>query len=109
MIELIVLNYLKTKLDVPISMEEIEEPEYVLIQKTGGSKENKIFSSMFAIQSFADSLFKASELNEKVKDAMDEIVSCNEVSKCSLNSDYNYTDTTKKKYRYQAIFDLVHY
>ena len=32
-----------------------------------------------------------------------------EVGSCELNSDYNYTDGTKKEYRYQAVFDLVYY
>ena len=35
--------------------------------------------------------------------ALEQIVSV------SLNSDYNYTDTTTKEYRYQAVFDIVHY
>lgn len=30
-----------------------------------------------------------------------------DISKAKLNSDYNYTDTTTKSYRYQAVYDLV--
>lgn len=32
-----------------------------------------------------------------------------EISACSLNSSYNFTDTTLKTYRYQAIFELVYF
>lgn len=31
------------------------------------------------------------------------------ISKCTLNSDYNYTDTARKKYRYQAVYDIVYF
>ena len=27
----------------------------------------------------------------------------------TLNSDYNFTDVTTKKYRYQAVYDLKYY
>ena len=40
---------------------------------------------------------------------MDGITEKPEIAACRLNSDYNFTDTAKKKYRYQAVFDLVYY
>ena len=40
---------------------------------------------------------------------MGELPSHPEVASCRLNSDYNFTDTTKKQYRYQAVFDIVYY
>ena len=87
-----------------------EQPEkYILVEKIGGGRENHVKSAMIAIQSFADSLYEAAELNETVKTAMYGITSLGTVSKCELNSHYNYTDTTKKKYRYQAVFDLVYF
>lgn len=111
MIEKIILDYLAEKLSVPVRLEEEEglPAMYVLIEKTGGDKTNFIKRATIAVQSYADSLYEAAELNEKVKEAMFGIVALNSVSKCSLNSDYNYTDTSRKKYRYQAVFDIVHY
>lgn len=110
MIEMIVLNYLETALEVSVFMEKPEkEPEtYVLIEKTGSSTEDFINSATIAIQSYAGTLFLAAELNEKVKKAMDNIIVLEDISKSKLNTDYNYTDTTKKKYRYQAVYDLVY-
>lgn len=110
MIEIIVLQYLQGKLNVPVFMEEPKEqrPEYVLIEKTGSGRENCINSATFAIQSYSASLYGAASLNEEVKTAMDAIVNVTDVSKSSLNSDYNFTDTTKKKYRYQAIYELYY-
>lgn len=110
MIEKIVLDYLNDKLDVETHTEEHEELEsYVLIEKTGGGKNNHIFSGTLAIKSYAPTMFKASSLNEEVKEAMEHIVDFTDVVKCKLMTDYNFTDISKKKYRYQAVFDLVHY
>lgn len=111
MIEEIVLRYLSEKLAVMVRMEE--EPglpgEYVLIEKTGGGGTNYIRRATLEIQSYAATRYRAAVINEEVKRAMEDIVVLDEISKCSLNSDYNYTDTTRKKYRYQAVFDIVHY
>lgn len=111
MIEGIVLEYLKNKLKVPVYMEVPEKPEkrYVIIEKTGASKKDHICSATLAIQSVAESLYEAALLNEQMKEQMESITDETEVSKCELNNDYNYTDTTTKKYRYQAVYDLVHY
>lgn len=111
MIEVVVLQFLERQLSVPVYMEVPERPprEYVLIEKTSGSEENYIRSSTMAVQSCAESLYEAAALNEKVKDAMEMIVELDEICACSLNADYNFTDAATKKYRYQAVFDLVHY
>jgi len=115
MIEEIVLTYLSEKLDVPCVMENIEETEYVLISKTGSGLSDHIKSATITIQSYSDSLYKAAVLNEAVKnvllgdDSNNGIVEVKEVSNITLNSDYEYSDTTTKVYRYQAVFDLVHY
>lgn len=111
MIEIIILNYLNDTLDVPVYMEDSKENQkrYVLLKKTSSSKQNYINYAMFAIQSYAESLYEAAKLNEAVKKAMDNIVVLDTVSKSELNSDYEYTDMTKKKYRYQAVYSLVYF
>ena len=111
MIELIVKNYLDSKLSVPALMEKAEEPtdSYCLIEKTSGSKRNHICMATIAVQSYAKSLYEAAALNEGVKTAMEAIITLDSVSSCKLNSDYNFTDQSKKQYRYQAVFDLVYF
>lgn len=111
MIETIVLDYLSEALSVPVSMEVPENPpdQFVVIEKTGGSEENHIKSAMLAIQSIAPSLYEAAVLNEDVKTAMDGIADLDAIGRSSLNSDYNFTDTASKRYRYQAVFDLIYY
>ena len=111
MIEETILDYLSEKIQVMVRLEEeLDMPdEYVLVEKTGGGKTNHIRRATIAVQSYADSLYRAMQINEEVKEAMEDIVALDEISRCTLNSDYDYTDTTRKKYRYQAVFDIVHY
>ena len=109
MIEKIILDYLNEKLDVDVYLERPEKAptRYVLLEKTGGSRENYINSATVAIQSYAESMYEAASLNETVKKAMDEIIMLPSVLSSKLNSDYNFTDTARKEYRYQAVYDLV--
>ncbi len=110
MIEQTVLDYLNDTLTESCYMEEPEGIDtFVLLEKTSGGESNHVYSAAFAIQSYDTTLNKAAKLNERVKTAMEGITELNEICKCKLNSDYNYTDTTKKRYRYQAVFDITHY
>ena len=47
--------------------------------------------------------------NEIVKNAVENLIGLDEIRGISLNGDYNFTDTTTKEYRYQAVFDIGHY
>lgn len=116
MIETILIDYLNSVLTVEVYAERPENPEdkYVLIEKTGSTRENFITTSTIAIQSISDSLqggsmLDAMDLNEDVKEAMDEIINLDSIVMVSLNSDYNYTDDTTKEYRYQAVYNITHY
>ena len=112
MIEQRLLEYLNSSLSpVPCYMEMPEDPtgQFVIIDKTGSSVTNRITKANFAIQSYADTLYEAAELNERVKEAMDSMLELDTISKVELNSDYNFTDTDLKAYRYQAVFVLTYY
>ncbi len=111
MIEKIVLDYLNERSSISWYMETPADPpeQYGLIQKTGSSVSNFIYRATMVLQTYADSAYEAACLNEETKGLMDGIIILNEIASSKLNSDYNFTDTTKKKYRYQAVYDLVHY
>ena len=115
MIEKIVFDFLTERLGVPVFMEEPKDPPtaMVVIEKTGGTLKNHICSSTFAVQSYGASLFEAIELNNLVKETLlngvEGIITLDEVIGVELNSDYNFTDTTSKRYRYQAVIVINHY
>lgn len=111
MIEIIILNHLKTKLSVPVRLEKPDPApvEYVLFEKTSSDRNNHLLASTFAFQSYSDSMYKAMALNDEVKNAVDSLIELDEIASVKLNADYNFTDTTTKKYRYQAVYDIKHY
>lgn len=115
MIEQTIYNFLNANMSVPVYTEIPANPpkRMIVLERTGGSQTNHINRATFAIQSYGKSLFEAAELNEELKeimlDGLDGLLSLNEIASVNLNSDYNFTDTTTKKYRYQAVFDIVYY
>lgn len=112
MIEKILLDYLGGRLpDVPVRMEVPEDRPafFVVIEKTGSSRINHIDSATVAVQSYAATMYDAAALNERVKAAMLDSITLDSISRAALNSDYNYTDTASKHYRYQAVFDVTFY
>lgn len=110
MIEKIVLDYLNSRLSEPAYLEKPDDPpkRYVLIEKIGGSKENLINNATLALQSCAESLFLAASLNKEVIEAMDNIIVLDIIGSSKYNTDYNFTDTIKKQYRYQTVYDLTY-
>ena len=71
MIEIIIKNYLAEKLSMPVVLEVPADPpkSFVLLEKTGSSREERIDRAMLAIQSHAPSMYEAARLNERVKAA----------------------------------------
>lgn len=115
MIELTVLNYLQTCFttssgSIPVYAEmPVDMPEtFIVLEKTGGGSTNRIDRATIAVQSYAPTLFEAAALNETVKAYMDAMPDTQPVFRCKLNSDYNFTDTTLKRYRYQAVYDIAY-
>ena len=113
MIETVILAHLKAELNITDVYMEVPRDslpsKFVVVERTGGDRSNHINTTTFAVQSYAESLYDASAFNELVKAAMDSLVDEPEVSKSAYQTDYNFTDTTTKRYRYQAVYDITHY
>ena len=110
MIELVIQNYLTTHLSVPSFLERDKSvKEFVLFEKTSSSKRNHVTAATFAFQSYAKSLYEAAKLNEELKQVVEQMIELDEISSIKFNSDYNFTDTQTKDYRYQAVFDINYY
>ena len=111
MIEKTILDYLGEHLTVPVYMEEpINKPaSYVLIERTGSSESDLIESTTLALQSYGASLYDAAVLNMAVKARIKQAVELPSVSAVYINSDYNFTDTETKRYRYQCVTVVTHF
>ena len=110
MIEMIVCNYLESKLNIKARPEKpLSESECIFVEKTAGEESDYITSATVAIQSYGSSMYKAADLNKKVKAAMRDIVELDNVSAVRYVTDYNFTDTETKQYRYQAVYTVTYY
>ena len=104
------INYLNQNLDgVQASGDEPQPaPErFVTVEQVGGGEENLITRADIAVQSWAPTRAEAAALNQTVIATMKRSVEESEISKCHLDTTYNFTDTTKKRPRYQAVFEVV--
>ena len=116
MIEKTVFDYLTESSDLSeaglsVFMETPVDPpaEYILVEKTGSDEEDHIKTAVLAVQSHADSLFRAAEINELVKSVLKAMISEENISRVTVNSDYNFTNTETKKYRYQAVIEIIYW
>ena len=112
-IEVTVIAYLADVFpEIPVYAERpmTPPPTYLLVDKTGAELVNFINQSTVIVESIAPSKYDASLLNNSVKAAMMAIADDDkEISMCSLESDYDDTDTALKDYRYTAVFNISHY
>lgn len=109
MIEQTIYNELSAALDCGVGLERHGQAKpFVLIQKTGSGRSNFIDRATFAFQSYADTKLDAARLNEEVKNAVYEFIGVDSISAVELVSDYDFTDTTTKEHRYQAIYDFYY-
>lgn len=110
MIETLFQTYLKSALNLPVLMEEPEDPpeRYVVLQKTGSTFENQIHTATFAVRSYGPSLYEAAALNCDVIQAALGMRPDNGVFCAQLNSDYEYSNMQTKQYRYQAVL-VIYY
>lgn len=110
MIEKVILDYLKEVLEVDVLLERVPGVDlpFVLFERTGSRVYNHTTTALFAFQSYAETMYKAAELNEKLKDALNDMPNHTDISKAKLNSDYNFTNIQTNEYRYQAIYEITY-
>lgn len=111
LIEAAVISHLSNILgtDNVFAERPIDPPdEYYVVERTSSGEINHIQSAMIAVQSISGtSLLRAAEMSEAVRKAMPLIVQYyDDVCSCKMNSMYNFTDTSTKQYRYQAVYDV---
>ena len=119
-IEEYIIDYLATALAETVGSATIPFPvsgdvpspvpdSFNTVEQTGADAENKIRFATIAVQSWHTTRANAAALNARVEAAMERITEKAEISACTLTNSYNYTDMARKKPRYQAVFQVVHY
>lgn len=112
LIEETVIRYLGEKLDTDhVYAERPADPpeEYYIVELTSSGERDHIQTAMIAVQSISSmSMLRAAQMNREAIRTLRDIPEETDISRCQLNSAYNYTDTETKQYRYQAVFDFVY-
>ena len=110
MIEETIQNYLRENaFPCYLSVPEKPSGNFCVLEKTGSSYEDGIFTATLAVQSYGSSDYAAAQLSHRVVQTMLDADTLPDIVSCTLNTDYNFPDTTCKLPRYQAVFDVVHY
>ena len=111
MIEKTLYDYMASAVSVPVFTEIPSPipPRFYLLEKTGGRREDHICYANIALQSYGVSLADAARMNLAGINAMLGAVALDSVIEVVLNSDYNFPDLTRKRRRYQAVFNITHY
>lgn len=112
MIEELLRDFLAASLSFPVYLDVPRDhpSEYYVLEKTGMTRDNFIWESVFALQSYSDRLSTASDMIEDANRIMlDELIKLDDISRVYLNGSSNFTDTSKKIPRYQSVFVVTHY
>ena len=110
MIEAILIEYLGTKLHVPVFVmlpDTIPEGNFIVLDRIGNSKTNYVTSYTIAVQSYGSNALSAATLNESVIEAMESLLEDDRFSRIHLNNGNMFTDTVRKLNRYQSTFEIV--
>lgn len=115
MVENIIISYLNNHEDIAFPVygdipRNLRDGDfcYYLVEKTGSGNRNHIHTAQVVVQSYGTSKAQTAGMSENMIGVMLGITSLPAVSACHLNSDYDFTDTAKRRYRYQAVFDITY-
>lgn len=112
LIEAVVIGHLAEVLqtaDVYAERPAVLPDEFFIIEKTSAGETDHIQRATIAVQSVSrSSMLRAAEMSKAAEKAMKTLITEADVSRCKLNSAYNFTDTETKEYRYQAVFDITY-
>lgn len=98
----------KTGYDVHAEVPEGHPAEFYTVERTGSHTVNRVATVTVAIKSWnSASTYAAAEMNDGLKREMETLVQEPEISACRLSTDYPFTDTETKYYRYQAVYNIT--
>lgn len=103
--DFLIMNGLDTSMEVP----ENAPAEFYVLEKTGSSRTEHVYESTFALQAYGTSMLRAAQMSEDAKRIIEQLIALSSISRVSGIRDYNFTDPTTKKYRYQIVFTIIHY
>ena len=112
LIEQIVKEYLDTVFSedsIPVLLETPKTlpSKFIVFTLIDRGKENRINEVTLEFMSYADSKIESAEIDEKVREAMENIVTYPDIA-CRFGGGNDNPDNTLKKYRYRCYFNLYY-
>lgn len=109
MIEAKVISYLCECGFDAFAEEPAKKPkEYVVVRMVDASRTNHIDACSIYLECVSDSMLNAAKYCNDVKNKMYDFVSVDGISSCRLSGSGKNIDTQQKKYRYEAVFNIVY-
>ena len=110
LIEVTVLNYLKSVLDVPVRLEIPAQlpSKFVCFFVKDRSKKNLINAVTLEFYSYSNSKYEAMVLDKQVREAMENITDLDDISASTLGGGNDTNDTSLKKYRYRSYYNITY-
>ena len=111
MIEVALRNYLTDNVDIPVLMEhpKTSKKKYILLQLADAGQINHIDAATFFVNVYADSLYDAAEIKEKVKTLLLDAISIPGITKSTLGQEQATTDSDNHLYLYNLTFNFYYY
>ena len=112
LIESLVINHLKTKLNITNVYAQTPETmpsEFVLVRVDDRDMTNHISGVTLEIASYSDDKYHAAVLDQSVRRAMESLVESPSVSKTELGGGRDDSDTSLNKYKYISYINVIYY
>lgn len=93
--------------DVYLETPETLPASFIVFRLADRGKENQINAVTLEMMSYAPSKYEAALLDEKLRDAMDNIITLPDIS-CRFGGGNDSPDTSLKKYRYRCYYNLYY-
>ena len=109
LIEAKVIAHLETETSISAYAEvpELNKGSFFVVERIGARSVNHVNTITIAVQSYADTLLDAAVLSTIARVSMENLIRDPDIASVKFNTDYNFTDTTTKRYRYQALFEIT--
>ena len=83
--------------------------EYLVVDTISASESNFIKHTTIAVRCYADKHGAAADLNLRVREFMSTLWQEPEIARCKINTEYAINSVAQMQYRYQSIYDIIHY
>ena len=111
MIEVLIKNYLKTKLNIPVGFEipKTKPQTYVIIQKLDGSRQNMIDYVTLEFIAISKKYLDAATTCKQVKKAMFDAISQDYIAGVKLGGESQGVRDSTTEYESSCIFNITYY